>query len=159
MNRRWLVGVIAGIAADRLCVRKVLEQKRLELEKTKENLLVLSEWMALYRCGNSLEKILTREGYSAVAIYGMGILGSHLYQELEDTGIQVNYIIDRKPIKGVYESRICGIDTVLQGIDVVIVTPIYQFEEIKEKIQEINHLPVLSLRTLLDKGCAEEGRD
>lgn len=166
MKRRRITGIIAGtagiagiagIAADRFCVRKVLEQKRAELEKSKGNLMVLSEWMAFYRRGMTMEKVLAGKGYSAVAIYGMGVLGSQLYQELEGSVIRVRYIMDRTAIRGVYQSEVCGIETELKETDAVIVTPVYQFEEIKEEIQKRNHVPVLALRELLGGGSVEDG--
>ena len=158
MKRRRITGIITGIAAiagiagiatDRFCVRKVLNQKRQELEKLKGNLMILSEWMEFYRRGMTMEKVLEKKGNSVVAIYGMGILGSHLYQELENSGIQVRYLIDRNPVRGVYQSEVCGIETELKGIDAVIVTPVYQFEEIKEEIKKRNQVAVLPLRELL----------
>lgn len=163
MSGKWLAGKaaliagIAGIAVDRFSIHKVLVHKRMELERTKGNLMVLSEWMAFYRCQNTMEKVLEKKGYSVVAVYGMGILGSHLYQELKESRIRVKYIIDRNPVKGVYKAEVCGTEAELREIDAVIVTPVYQFEEIKEKLLKKNHVPVLSLRTLLNEGLDKDG--
>lgn len=143
-------GILAGIAADRFCVHKVLDQKSKEIERVKGNVLCLAEWMTMFECGESVEGALEKRGISAVAIYGMGILGSHLYSQLEKTRIHVKYIMDQKPLKGIYDAKICNAETKLEGIDGVIVTPVYQFEEIKEKICRFNNVQVLSLRELLD---------
>lgn len=147
----WLLtGVLAGAAIDRICVRKVLEEKNDRIEKTQANLLILEEWLALYRGGCSVADVLRDRGFLSVAIYGMGILGNHLYQELDRSSVQVKYIMDRRTVKGVYHGKICGAEEKVSGVDAIIVTPVYQFEEIKKQIQKSNDVQVISLRDLLD---------
>lgn len=149
MKLSLTIGIIAGVLIDRFSVHKVLQQKNKELERTKGNFMVLGEWLTAHERGWSLEKELLKRNYKTVAIYGMGILGNHLYQELISTKITIKYIIDQKPIKGVYKSVICNIETKLEGIDAIIVTPVYQFEEIQKQIQRVNNVEMISLRELL----------
>lgn len=147
----WLVaGILGGILADRVCISRVLKKKNDDIEKTKANLLILEEWIAMYRHGRRVADVLDERGIREIAIYGMGILGSHLYQELKTSGMSVKYIIDRRPLKGVYNAEICSPGVELENVDVVIVTPVYQFEEIERNIRQVNDVLVVSLRELLN---------
>lgn len=155
---RWQLcfGIVGGILIDRFSVCKVLQQKNQELESAKEKFFVLGEWLTMQEQGKEISDGLDARGISAVAIYGMGVLGNHLYQQLENSRISVFYIIDQKPLKGIYGAKVCGIEEKLTGIDAVVVTPIYQFEKIKKAILEHNDVPVISLRDLLEWDEAEE---
>lgn len=147
----WLLaGILAGVLADRACIHKVLAKKNDDMEKTKANLLILEEWLAMHRRGRRVADVLEEKGIHTVAIYGMGILGSHLYQELNVSGISVKYIMDRRLVKGVYSAEVCGPEAKVENVDAVIVTPVYQFEEIERNIHQINDVQVISLRELLD---------
>lgn len=146
----WLLaGMLAGIVTDRICIHKLLREKNDMIENTKANLLVLEEWLAMRCRGCSIADALKRRGFRAVAIYGMGTLGSHLYQELENSDIQVKYIIDRRPIKGVYHAEVCSAEEKISGVDAVIVTSVYQFEEMERQIRKSNEIQVISLLELL----------
>lgn len=154
---RWqsCIGVVVGILVDRFFVRKVLEQKNKELESAKEKFFVLGEWLTMMEQGKTVSDVLRERGISVIAIYGMGVLGSHLYQQVKNSGISVSYIVDQKPLKGIYEAKICGIEEKLTGVEAVVVTPVYQFAKIKEAILEYNDVVVISLRDLLEQDDLE----
>lgn len=151
----WLLaGGFAGIFADRVSIYKTMKTKNDDIEKTKANMLILEEWLAMYRSGRRVADALDERGIRTVAIYGMGILGGHLYQELKISEISVKYIIDRNPKRGVYNAEVCSPEAKIKNVDAVIVTPVYQFEEIERKIHQVNDVRVVSLRELLDTEAA-----
>lgn len=151
MKQQLGFGVVVGVLIDRFSVYKVLKQKNKELESAKEKFFVLGEWLTMLEQGKSVADMLKKRGISSIAIYGMGVLGSHLYQQVKNSGVSVSYIIDQKPLKGIYEAKICGLEEKLRGVDAVVVTPIYQFENIKKAILEYNDVLVISLRDLLEE--------
>lgn len=149
--KRWLfAGIFSGVLSDRICIYKVLKEKNDRIEKAEANILVLEEWLAMHNRGYSMVDVLKGRRCWVVAIYGMGILGNHLYQELENSDIRVKYIIDRRPIKGVYHAEVCSAEEKLSGVDAVIVTSVYQFEEMERQIRQSNDVQVISLLELLD---------
>lgn len=150
MKWQLCLGIVGGILIDRLSVHKVLQQKNQELESANEKFFILGEWLTMEEQGKKIADVLRARGISSIAIYGMGVLGNHLYQQLESSQISVTYIIDQKPLKGIYAARVCGIEEKLTGVEAVVVTPIYQFEKIKKAILEHNDVPVISLRSLLE---------
>lgn len=150
MKWQLYFGIVGGILIDRLFIHKVLQQKNQELESANEKFFILGEWLTMEEQGKKIEDVLRARGISSIAIYGMGVLGNHLYQQLESSPISVSYIIDQKSLKGIYSAKVCGIEEELIGIDAVVVTPIYQFERIRKAIWEHNDVPVISLRNLLE---------
>ncbi len=93
---------------------------------------------------------LKKKGYNRVAIYGMGVIGKLLYDELEKTDIQVIIGIDQKPI--VYKN----LDVMplqksvkFEGIDVIINTVIDGDIEVEKSIYEIYSGPVISIMEIL----------
>lgn len=159
MKWQLCIGAVAGILTDRFSVHKVLEQKNEELESAKEKFFVLGEWLTMLEQGKTAADVLRDKGISVIAIYGMGVLGSHLYQQVKNSGICVSYIIDQKPLKGIYDAKVCGIEEKLIGVEAVVVTPVYQFEKIRETILEYNDVVVISLRDLLEQGERREKDD
>lgn len=151
MKWQFSIGAVTGVLLDRLSVRGVLEQKNKELESAKEKFLVLGEWLTMLEQGKTVADALKERGISVIAIYGMGVLGCHLYQQLKNSGIFVSHIIDQKPLKGIYEAKVCGIKEKLPGVEAVIVTPVYQFETIRDEIRKYNDVVVISLRDLLEQ--------
>lgn len=158
MSRGWIgifagiaVGMAAGIGIDRIGLKKVLEEKERELERYKENFFVLGEWLAMFERGQTIAQALRDRHVSSVGIYGMGILGSHLYRQLEQSGVQVTYLIDKNPLKGIYHAKTVLPDAVLQDTDAIIVTPVYHFEQIKETLRQHNQIEVISLKELINR--------
>lgn len=152
MNK-WLIlilGIALGIGIDRVNLKKVLQEKEKDLERYRENFFVMGEWLTMFERKQTIVAALKKRGITNVGIYGMGILGSHLYKQLEKSEIKVTYLIDRNDIKGVYSAEVVKPNQILKNTDAVIVTPVYQFENIKRAIQEYNTMDVISLKTLIN---------
>ncbi|MBD5136082.1 MAG: glycosyltransferase [Lachnospiraceae bacterium] len=85
----------------------------------------------------------------SVAIYGYGTLGKILYKQLIKENVNVKYVIDD-------DNRIEADVTVYRCsqipennlTDIVIVTPIYDFIKIKEKLELIGNQEVVSIETV-----------
>ena len=61
---------------------------------------VFNGWLSACLSGWRTVDFFHRYGYSTVAIYGMGLLGRQLYEELAESDLQVLYYIDRAEIPG-----------------------------------------------------------
>lgn len=91
------------------------------------------QWLHIRQTGHNVGEILLKGNINSVAIYGMGYLGRSLYDELEASGIFINYVIDRQPdeINKIFavkdpEGELEVVDaiivTVVEGEDVIINT-------------------------------------
>lgn len=85
-----------------------------------------------------------------IAIYGMGIFGIHLLNDLQDdNSINILYGIDRSVEKIDRDIKIYKPDDCLPQVDAVIVTAIFSFREIKEKLQKKMDCPIISLEEII----------
>ncbi len=92
--------------------------------------------------GDSVSNILVCEGFETVAIYGMGLLGCRLLEDLMNDGnkekhLKVLYGIDRNVQKADYGIRVYGLDCTLPEVDVVIVTPLFDYDNISRELKKV----------------------
>lgn len=151
-----IVGIVIGIILDRINLREVMKDKDKEVEKLKQNFNLLGEWLAMYERAECIEEKLVEMEINTIGIYGMGVLGNHLYRQLENTSVKVNYIIDRNDLKGVYTAKIIKPCEHMENTDAVIVTPVYQFNNIKKDILQHNDIQVVSLKEILNAERKED---
>ena len=106
------------------------------------------DWITINQYGYSVKRYLEAKGYHTVAIYGMGRLGERLYDELKDSKINVCYAIDRD-YNSIYTSiPVYPLNKNLTKVDVVIVTTIAYFEEIKKELSNYG-MKAISLKSIL----------
>lgn len=129
--------------------KRLLDVARKENKKNDMLFHCAEEWLKLKIQGYHVEDYLIRHNYSEIAIYGTGYLGQDLIDELEDTSISIKYGIDRDaelcwasfPIVKPEEISECDFD----DVDVIIVTAIPYYEEIKEQLSQKVKCPIISL--------------
>lgn len=118
------------------------------------NIELLNRWLYLKIKGKSLCGYLLERNIRRVAIYGMADLGTRLYEELTNDGILVKYGIDQNPYKVDVRNTLLIVDAKGEfdpDIDMVIVTPMLYFDEIKELISSKISCPVMSIKDLIWK--------
>lgn len=129
------------------------------------------EWVAFFHEGNEnvickyiqylkIDKLLENVSYNnipifpfrKVAVYGMGVYGKILCKLLSDINIKVLYAIDRNAgdIQQT-EFKIYYPKDSFPDAEVVIVTAIFAFDEVKKKIQRKLECPIIRMDDLLEK--------
>ncbi len=138
--------LIAGLTAG-----VVLEKKKKEAvpvadsNKYWQAYLMMNEWMQLRQKGRNLSEFFAEKGYKTIAIYGMHYTGITLQNELDGTGIQIAYGIDANAESIYSDIEVKKPTDDLPPVDVIVVTPIYYFIEIEEKLEGRVTCPILSL--------------
>ncbi|WP_144351384.1 nucleoside-diphosphate sugar epimerase/dehydratase [Sporomusa termitida] len=120
-------------------------------DKYFESFVTLKRWMENRNAGKNLASYFVDHHYKTVGIYGAGDLGSLLYAELKGSNIKVKYFVDRNS-EGLLQ--VAGVPVIALNdipkhahIDVLIVTPIGNFDEIcRDLIQIVPELSVISLK-------------
>lgn len=110
---------------------------------------ILEKWMVLKERKLSVESSLTKCNINKIAIYGGGILGKHLYYELQGGNVHVECFIDQND-----KTVIMGVKTVAPGIpiepvDAIIVTPIMEFAQIRERLREHYSCDIVSIESVI----------
>lgn len=83
-----------------------------------------------------IEEYLFNRSIKKIAIYGIGIYGKALLKLLKDTDIQVCYGIDKRADVKNVGIPVVSIDSEMETVDAVIVTPIAEFDNICEMLRE-----------------------
>ncbi len=99
------------------------------------------KWLRNLRTGKTIECFFHDNFYSSIAIYGMGLIGMQIFEELRDSDIQVYYGIDQNA----QEKGIEGLDVIFpeclknQALktDVIVITPMHYFYEIEKMLLEL----------------------
>lgn len=107
-DERYSYGYLAAIPQARQCANQPLKTDireeyidklyaalKEQSHRRENNLRMLSGWLFIAQLGVSLGRKLREAGFAHMAIYGMGVLGRHLYKELKANDIIIDYLIDR----------------------------------------------------------------
>lgn len=145
-----IFGAVAGAAAGGVIANKQVVKKGKKADKFKGYYNMLNQWLALKQEGKSLEQYFAENGYKTVAIYGMGEMGSRLYDELKDSDkVEVKYSIDKNAASAYSELEVKEVTDELEQVDVVVVTATFAFEEILEDIEDKFNCPIVSLEDVV----------
>ncbi len=110
---------------------------------------LMDHWMQKKENGVCLSQPLEKNGIHSIAIYGIGILGQHLYKDIKESEIQIKYFIDARR-SGMQDGiEIVVPDHVMEDVDAIIVSVVYEYEDIKKKMQLYSSVPIISLEELV----------
>lgn len=145
-------GYFAGtLRVGRPLVRR-LEKTRHSVNKYKYYAHLYDIWMMTKKNGVSIEEYLLKKGIHTVAIYGTDHIGMRLYQELEDTPIQVRYAMDRNPKIKLTNLKIYNDsqwNAAKHPVDAVIVTLPFSYDTIEETLIEAGFQSIIAFDRLL----------
>lgn len=150
-----LFGIYLGYSMAKRLYSAQLKKQSERTEKFTKYFDVFHYWLKIKEQDSSISAILQEAGYNQIAIYGMGVVGNHLYKELNNSEVKVSYVIDRNA-DNIYNNEgyeVRNLDQKLEAVDAIIVTAVFEFEKIKYDIEKISKYPVLSLLDILEAWC------
>lgn len=142
--------------SDKVLIEKIEKQR----DRNRALFRSAADWIEVLESGASLAKYFLDRNYKSVAIYGAGDLGKLLFKALKNKNIVVEYFIDqaadsnrmRYGLPVYLPDELPG----LQLVDVIVVTPIFYFDDISKKLLEVDFgLPIVSLKGVLDEILGE----
>jgi hypothetical protein len=128
---------------------EIYEGLKLQKDKFQHYLEVLDHWMLLRENNLSLESYFLKAGYLNIALYGYGILGRHLYNELYNTRINVRYIVDQQKDKIHVTSPVYLPTENIPDVDALIVSATFFYDEIYRILKAKGIRNIISLETIL----------
>ena len=102
---------------------------------------------------NALEKM----GYKTLAIYGCGVVGENLISALKQESANLKYVIDKKDFNEERADKILCVNASdnerlkQMETDVIIVTPIFSYKEIRNLLAANVNCDICSLKDLLEE--------
>lgn len=143
------MGAAAGAGAVTYQKLKRQESDFKVIKKNEAILKMFNQWLILKQEGKTIEKYFAENGFRRIAVYGMSYAGERLIDDLKGTEVEVAYGIDRNADRIFSEVEIVNVEDTLQPVDAVVVTAIYNFDEIEEKLSELMDCPIISLEDII----------
>ncbi len=144
-----MFGTVIGAGTVGRIAEKSIKEARELSEKHLALFLMMDRWVEMKQKGKNLASYFEKNGYKKIAIYGMSYAGKRLLSELKESEITVMYGIDQKADEIYADIDILKIGDELPSVDTIIVTPVFFFDEIEEKLSEFVNCPVISLEDVL----------
>ncbi|MBD5489849.1 MAG: glycosyltransferase [Lachnospiraceae bacterium] len=125
------------------------EVKNLFIQQRKEHIMYefMNRWLELKQRGVELSTFFSRQRIQTIAIYGIHHVGERLYDELKESEVKVAYFIDRNP--KMLEIPVLRPDEILDQVDAVVITPIFDFLEIKDSLSAKLDCPMFFIEDVL----------
>lgn len=120
-------------------------------ERYREYWKILKRWLDINVQGKTICEYFNKNRCDSVAIYGLGILGSSLVDEMRNHNITIAYGIDQDEHKGKkFDFPVYRLQDELPEADVIVVTVGYAFDSVKGQIMTKGTFQIVSLNDLLD---------
>lgn len=144
-----MFGTVLGAGAVGRISGKSIKEARDMSEKHLALFRMMDRWVEVKQEGKNLALYFEENGYKEIAIYGMSYAGIRLLSELRESGIIVKYGIDQKADEIYADINILKAEDKLPSVDAIVVTPIFFYDKIEEKLSESVSCPVISLEDVL----------
>ena len=106
---------------------------------------LLNKWLELSQHGKSLSSYFEENHYQKIIVYGMGELGQRFCDDLKGTDLEIKYAIDQNAEEQFTDLELYSIHDTLPEFDVIVVTPIFAYEEIRKQLNEMGYENVIAL--------------
>ena len=148
-----VLGSVVGASAVGMILSRVFTKEINEKEESRKKFRiyydVLNQWLSLKQNGESLTKYFKEHQFSNIAIYGMGELGKRLIIELENSGVNVVFAIDKDAKCINSEIDVYEVDDKLPEADVMVVSSVFAFDTIKKELSSKLKCPIISLEDII----------
>lgn len=111
--------------------------------------LLMNEWVKVKQQNKSVENSLIKQGYKRIGIYGMSYAGQRLCDELANTSAEIVCCMDQKSGGAYRGHEIVTAKECPNGVDAVIVTPIFYYDEIKQQLERSINAKIISLEEVI----------
>lgn len=137
-----------NIDKDIYIVDEIAEEKN--KEKFTSLYFLLDFWMQAMEEQKEIASFFIKNNYQNIAIYGMGAIGKHIKKQLENQNFHILYSINRNEIKyNNFNYNLFKDINKIPKADVIVVTPIMEYKEIKEKLEKITSSKVISIEEVI----------
>ncbi len=132
---------LAFIEEESVSLSKYLKERRYKC--------LLETWMGLRDRGISVNAFLCEIRIKKIVIYGIGMIGKHLYYELQDRDVCVEGFLDQnQKLEPLNLPRITPGEE-LKDIDAIIVTPFMEYLQIKDYLKQWYSCQIISIETVI----------
>ncbi len=113
--------------------------------------LMMNSWLILEQKRKSFAEYFQNHNYNKIAIYGMSNMGERLYDELLGSNIKIEYGIDKNAKRIFTDLKIYEPRDELKEVDVIVVTAINYFDDIRDELSKKINCPIISIKEIIDE--------
>lgn len=124
-------------------------EKRYNILKRHDALL--NHWLYIKEKNVDFSDYFKKYNYNTIAIYGMGKLGKHLYNELNHGEIQVSFGIDQNSEYCDCEIKVYTLNQQMPEVDAVVITIIDQYAEIGRLLSGKLNCSMITIEEILQE--------
>lgn len=140
---------ILGIVCADYWVSKIVKKQLLSEKKFQMYYNIFNRWLFLRQNGFSIVEILLEKNFNNVIVYGMREFGERLLFDLEEAGIHVVCVIDQNKENICCEKKVISLDELIPKSDAIIVTPVWDYNQIENTLKKRVNCAIISLEYLL----------
>lgn len=126
-----------------------LSSNRQDAEKYFSLFLLMNQWVRIKQKNRSITEYFVAKGYKHIAIYGMNYVGKTLLTELENSEVCVEYGIDQNADQICCDIEIINPEQEMRDVDLLVITPIYYYNDIAQKLSSKVKCPMVSIEDIL----------
>lgn len=133
------ITTITAIAGTLYYAKKAINKSYNLVSRYRDYYDVTNQWLKNINQSKKTSNYFEENGYESIAIYGLGELGSRLYEELKESKINIKYFVDKEADNmyfGSEDVELVAIEDLNDdNIDAVVVTPVYAYNQIEKQLQ------------------------
>lgn len=152
--QRWKI-IMTGLAAVvgvRYFDKKLFKKQNEQLCRVRMQRDVLDHLLSLKHDQINIDVYLRKMGFKRVGIYGLTMLGSHLYEELSQSEYVSRLVgIDRSEIHDNYNMDIFSPEDDFNPLDLIIVTVSGNYENIVSKLRGVFSGKIMSIQQIINE--------
>lgn len=118
-------------------------------DKYKRICSILDKWLKIRQSGHLLEEYFIKEGLLKIAVYGMGYLGTDLYNELQGD-VKILYVIDQRRLEIDHMVKAVKPDEDFEEVDAIIITAQDRTGGIRKLLESKCNFRILYLEEIIN---------
>lgn len=137
--------------------KEVKKYNKLEVEKLEKLtdkhfrlFMLMTTWVNAKNRGKGIADYLKDNNVKTVAVYGLSYVGQSVVDELESSGYMISYGIDQNPEFSCPNLKVFGPQDEIPYVDLIIVTPISAYEEIRSNLGKKVESKIASIEEIVD---------
>lgn len=120
---------------------EVCENSEVLSNKFGEMVIAMNRWIENLQNNKKIDSYFIRKKYRKIAVYGTSYFSKNLQRELQKTDIIIDLVFDRNSIDMIANRE----------VDVIVVTSLYYYYEIREQLMPITNCPIICIDDIIYK--------
>ncbi len=123
-----------------------------KVEKYRQYWNVLDKWMSVLEKGIGLEEYFSNNGLKNIAIYGYGMIGKHFVEQIRNTDVKIDYIIDLKADIMTSDIPVFSLkENILPDVDLIVICVTYGQKDIMNELRKRTDSPMITIEEVVGK--------